>query len=157
MWHETVQKAQAMFVNHRDVDKGPPEGDPAMVTVLIVDDEFVIAEILSFALQEEGVTTIIAGNGFTALEILDGEWPDLIITDFMMPGMNGIEMAEAIRTSKAHGLTPMILMSGAQADLGLARPDLFVGVVEKPFDIDVIISKVKAIVGPTDDNATRQT
>jgi hypothetical protein len=42
----------------------------------------------------------------------------------------------------------MILMSGAQASLGLARSDLFVGVFEKPFDIDLVIAKVKSILRP---------
>lgn len=120
----------------------------AMKTVLIVDDEYIIAEILSFALEDEGVSALIAGCGQKALDILDNEQPDLVITDFMMPGMTGVELAEAIRTTGSHGLTPMILMSGAQATLGLARPDLFVEVFEKPFDIDLVIAKVKSILGP---------
>ena len=119
----------------------------AMKTVLIVDDEYMIAEILSFALEDEGVSALIAGCGQKALDILDNEQPDLVITDFMMPGMTGIELAEAIRTRESHGLTPVILMSGAQASLGLARPDLFVEVFEKPFDIDLVIAKVKSILG----------
>lgn len=119
-----------------------------MKTVLIVDDEYMIAEILSFALEDEGVTTLIAGCGQKALDILDNEQPDLVITDFMMPGMTGVELAEAIRPRDSHGLTPMILMSGAQASLGLARSDLFVGVFEKPFDIDLVIAKVKSILRP---------
>jgi CheY-like chemotaxis protein len=119
----------------------------AMKTVLIVDDEYVIAEILSFALEEEGVTTLIAGCGQKALDIMANDRPDLVITDYMMPGMTGVELAQAIRTRETHGFTPIILMSGAQASLGLARPDLFVGVFEKPFDIDLVMAKVKSILG----------
>ncbi|MEN0108379.1 MAG: response regulator, partial [Pseudomonas sp.] len=81
------------------------------------------------------------------LEILERERPDLIITDFMMPGMTGIEFAEAVRTRDAHKHTPMILMSGAQAHLGAGRPDLFIDVLAKPFDIVAVVSMVKKVLG----------
>lgn len=119
-----------------------------MTTVLILDDEYLVADILSFALEDEGLLTVTAGGGRRALEILDRERPDLIITDFMMPGMTGIEFAEAVRARPAHKDTPIILMSGAQAHLGMERPDLFIQVLEKPFDIDVVIRKVQAILFP---------
>ena len=118
-----------------------------MKTVLILDDEYLIADILSYALEDEGFLTVTAGNGQKALEILDREHPDLIITDFMMPGMTGLEFAEAVKARDAYKDTPLMLMSGAQAHLGIARPDLFVDVFEKPFDIVVVINKVKAALG----------
>jgi CheY-like chemotaxis protein len=146
--HAMHQNVETMSAASIAPDDQPPQKVWAMKTVLIVDDEYMIAEILSFALQDEGVTTIIAGCGLKALDILDSEQPDLLITDFMMPGMTGIELAEAIRARDAYGLMPMILMSGAQASLGLARSDLFVEVFEKPFDIDLVIARVKSILGP---------
>jgi CheY-like chemotaxis protein len=118
-----------------------------MTTILIVDDEYLIADILSFALEDEGFMTVTAGSGARAMEILDRERPDLIITDFMMPGMTGIEFAEAVRTRDTHKSTPIMLMSGAHAYLAAARPDLFVEVLDKPFEIDFIIEKVKALIG----------
>ncbi len=117
-----------------------------MKTVLILDDEYLIADILSFALEDEGISTVTAGRGQKALEILDRERPDLIITDFMMPGMTGIEFAEAVRARESTSKTPMILMSGAQAHLGVERPDLFAEVLAKPFDIAVVLDKVKALL-----------
>jgi CheY-like chemotaxis protein len=117
-----------------------------MSTVLIVDDEYLVADILSFALEDEGILTVTSGRGQKALEILDRERPDLIITDFMMPGMTGIELAEAIRAREAHRDTPIILMSGAHAHLGTDRSDLFIDVLEKPFEIAAFISKVKAVL-----------
>jgi len=118
-----------------------------MNTILVVDDEYLIADILCFALEDEGFMAVSAGSGKKALEILDRERPDLIITDFMMPGMTGIEFADAVRGRAAHQSTPIMLMSGAQAYLGMARPDLFVDVFDKPFDIDKVVDKVKALLG----------
>jgi len=121
-----------------------------MKTVLILDDEYLIADILSFALEDEGFQTVTTSNGHKALEILERERPDLVITDFMMPGMTGLEFAEAVKARPAHKDTPLILMSGAQAHLGAARPDLFIDVFEKPFDIADVINKVKAVLRPDD-------
>jgi CheY-like chemotaxis protein len=121
-----------------------------MSTVLILDDEYLVADILSFALEDEGFLTVTSGRGHKALEILDREKPDLIVTDFMMPGMTGIEFAEAVRTREAHRDTPIILMSGAHAHLGAGRSDLFVDVLEKPFEIADFISKVKAVLNKGD-------
>ena len=116
-----------------------------MNTILIVDDEYLIADILSFALEDEGFQTVVAGSGHKALDILDRERPDLIITDFMMPGMTGLELAESIKARAMHALTPIMLMSGAQAYMGAERPDLFDEVIEKPFDIDQVIDKIHAL------------
>jgi CheY-like chemotaxis protein len=121
-----------------------------MTTILIVDDEYLIADILSFALEDEGYLTVTAGSGQRALSILDREKPQLVITDYMMPGMNGIELAEAVRRHSSFGDVPIMLMSGAQAHLGVARPDLFVEVFDKPFDIQVVLTRVKALLGPDD-------
>jgi len=120
-----------------------------MTTILIVDDEYLIADILSFALEDEGYLTVTAGSGQKALSILDREKPQLIITDYMMPGMNGIELAEAVRAHPTLDQLPMILMSGAQAHLGVARPDLFVEVFDKPFEIQSVLSRVKSLLGPS--------
>ncbi|WNW13401.1 response regulator [Pseudomonas sp. DTU_2021_1001937_2_SI_NGA_ILE_001] len=113
-----------------------------MTTILIVDDEYLIAEILSFALEDEGFLTVTAGNGQKALSILDRERPGLIITDYMMPGMNGIEFALAVRANPSFANIPIVLMSGAQAHLGVSRPDLFARVYEKPFEIEAMVNSV---------------
>ncbi|MNI06022.1 Sporulation initiation phosphotransferase F [compost metagenome] len=119
-----------------------------MTTVLIVDDEYLIADILSFALEDEGFLTVTAGSALKALDILDRERPDLIITDFMMPGMTGLEFAESIKAKDQFSKIPIMLMSGAQAHLANERGDLFVSVFAKPFTIDAVIASVKAMVKP---------
>ncbi|UZJ62666.1 response regulator [Pseudomonas sp. KU26590] len=118
-----------------------------MTTILIVDDEYLIADILSFALEDEGYLTVTAGSGLKALGILERERPQLIITDYMMPGMNGIELAEAVRVNQSLGQIPIVLMSGAQSHLGVARPDLFSKVFDKPFEISAVLEAVRELLG----------
>ena len=118
-----------------------------MTMILIVDDEYLIADILSFALEDEGYLTVTAGSGLKALGILERERPQLIITDYMMPGMNGIELAEAVRSNQGLGQIPIMLMSGAQSYLGIARPDLFSKVFDKPFEISAVVEAVRALLG----------
>ncbi|NBB09465.1 response regulator [Pseudomonas sp. SLFW] len=119
-----------------------------MTTILIVDDEYLIADVLSFALEDEGYLTVTAGSGQRALTILERERPQLIITDYMMPGMNGIELAETVRAHKTLHEIPIMLMSGAQAHLGIARRDLFLEVFDKPFDIHAVVDRVKSLLKP---------
>lgn len=117
-----------------------------MSTILVVDDEYLIADILSFALEDEGFMVVTASNGRKGLEVLDRERPALIITDFMMPVMDGLEFATAVRALPSVGQLPIILMSGAQAHIGMQRSDLFDAVLAKPFDIDLIIAEVKKLL-----------
>ena len=117
-----------------------------MSTILVVDDEYLIADILSFALEDEGFMVVTASNGRKGLEILDRERPAVIITDFMMPVMDGLEFATAVRALPSASQLPIILMSGAQAHIGMQRSDLFDAVLAKPFDIDLIIAEVKKLL-----------
>ncbi|NJJ59297.1 response regulator receiver domain-containing protein [Pseudomonas sp. SJZ103] len=118
-----------------------------MATILVVDDEYLIADILAYALEDEGFMVVTAGNGKKALEVLERERPSLIITDFMMPVMDGEEFAETVRALPTVKHLPIILISGAQAHIGMQRSDLFDAVLDKPFNIDKIITKVKELLG----------
>lgn len=117
-----------------------------MATILVVDDEYLIADILSFALEDEGFMVVTASNGQKGLEVLDRERPDLIITDFMMPVMDGQEFASAVRALPSCKLLPIILMSGAQAHIGMQRSDLFDAVLPKPFRMDAVLAEVRKLL-----------
>lgn len=122
-----------------------------MTTILIVDDEYLIADILGFAMEDEGYMVVKASNGRKALDVLDRERPSLVITDFMMPVMDGLEFARAVRQRAAFADLPVFLMSGAQGSIGRASPDLFNVVFDKPFDISkVLFEVVKHIGRPAD-------
>ncbi|WP_027909523.1 PleD family two-component system response regulator [Pseudomonas sp. URMO17WK12:I4] len=120
-----------------------------MTTILIVDDEYLIADILGYAMEDEGYMVVKASNGRRGLEVLDRERPELVITDFMMPVMDGLEFARAVRARPDSAELPIILMSGAQGSVGRASPELFAAVFDKPFDINQVIAKVKELIGPS--------
>lgn len=113
-----------------------------MTTILIVDDEYLIADILGYAMEDEGYMVVKASNGRRGLEVLDRERPELVITDFMMPVMNGRELAEALRERQGLQHLPIILMSGAQAHLAQESSELFDAVFQKPFNIGEIVDAV---------------
>ncbi|CRM11041.1 MULTISPECIES: response regulator [Pseudomonas] len=119
-----------------------------MSTILVVDDEYLIADILGYALEDEGFMVVKAGNGRKGLEVLERERPALIITDFMMPVMDGLEFATAVRALPSLNHLPIILVSGAQAHVGMERSDLFDAVLDKPFKIDLIIAEVRRLLTP---------
>ena len=117
-----------------------------MTTILVVDDEYLIADILGYALEDEGYMVVKASNGQKGLEVLERERPALIITDFMMPVMDGLEFANAVRTLPSANHLPIILISGAQAHLGMERSDLFDAVLVKPFNIEGILATVRDLL-----------
>lgn len=126
-----------------------------MSTILVVDDEYLIVDIIGYALEDEGYRVERAGNGVKALEVLEGlareqGRVDLIITDYMMPLMNGEELARAVRTQLTLSSVPIILISGAQASIGRDNPELFAAVLDKPFEFDALIATVKKLIGPAE-------
>lgn len=118
-----------------------------MATVLVVDDELLVADIVVFALEDEGFRVLRAGDGAAALEQLAREPVALVITDYMMPTMNGIELAEAIRAAGGPDAPPVILMSGAQAHIARQQSSLFAAVFDKPFRMAELVERIRALIG----------
>ncbi|MEE1869131.1 MULTISPECIES: response regulator [Pseudomonas] len=119
-----------------------------MSTILVVDDEYLIADILGMFLEDEGFEVVRAGDGEQALQALERTRVELVITDYMMPRLNGKDLAMKIRENEQLRHLPMILISGAQAHEGWESPDLFAAVFEKPFDIPKLIAAVNQLLRP---------
>jgi DNA-binding response OmpR family regulator len=85
--------------------------------VLIVDDERVIADTLSIILKKNGFATLTVYDGKTALELAKDELPDLLISDVVMPGLSGIELAIALTKSVPE--CKILLFSGQAATVDL--------------------------------------
>ena len=116
--------------------------------VLLVDDEISSAEVLGLLLVEDGYHVTIASNGQQALARLDESAPDVLITDFMMPGMNGADLVKALRAMPAYRDLPVLMISAAPE--AALRPyglgyDVF---LRKPFSLDRFLDAVRGLVGP---------
>ena len=108
---------------------------PTQLSVLIVDDEFGLAEMLRDMLREYGYDVTLAINGRLALEILSERKVDLVIADMMMPVIDGTELAAAMRSSDTHRGTPIIMMTSLPT--AVPRVDgLFNAILRKPFTPD---------------------
>ncbi len=110
--------------------------------VLIVEDEAHIAQVLSFIIEDAGYQPLIAQNGEHALEMVQRDMPDLIITDFMMPHMNGAELIAAVRArggGHADNLHIVIMSAAGRQYIDAAGADAF---LPKPFDL----SQVEAVL-----------
>lgn len=112
-----------------------------MATILIADDEAPIRDLLAQFFDDAGYRTFVATHGAEALALVKTESIDLVITDFMMPIMDGIELC---RQLKARGPIAVILMSAADLPrLRAAGADAFIA---KPFDLDALEAQVQGLL-----------
>jgi DNA-binding response OmpR family regulator len=117
-------------------------------TILVVDDEPTIVEVVELYLRREGFQVLTAGDGAAALASVERQRPDLVVLDQMMPGINGLEV---LRRLRAGGNLPIIMLTarGEEADrvvgLELGADDY----VTKPFSNRELVARVKAVLRRT--------
>jgi DNA-binding response OmpR family regulator len=113
------------------------DGAPAPAVVLIVEDEGPIAEVVSYVVEDAGHTPLVVSNGLQALEVAKERWPALVITDLMMPRLNGVELIAALRAEAAadrHKPSPPVILLTAAGTVRAhaAGAD---AVLRKPFNL----------------------
>lgn len=117
-----------------------------MKTILVVDDEFGIAEALSSTLTDEGYRVFTAANGKQGLALVAEVHPDLLIVDFMMPIVGGHAMIEAMKANSAQAQIPIILMS-AVAEVEIAKTTAgYRAYLRKPFDLDSLLGHIARLL-----------
>jgi two-component system sensor histidine kinase/response regulator len=115
-------------------------------TILVVEDEPYILEIVSFLLTDEGYRVLQATNGLDALDIVSYEKPDLIISDVKMPGMDGFALCEQVRQDPDLAQIPFIFLT-AKSERGDIRHGMGLGADDyliKPFEPEELLSAVSA-------------
>ncbi|MCL6611564.1 MAG: response regulator, partial [Peptococcaceae bacterium] len=111
--------------------------------ILVVDDEAVVQKLITHYLSREGFQVITAGTGYTAMEIIRRERPDLIILDILLPELDGLEICREIRSETD---VPVIFLTSKSETMDVA---LGLGVggddyIKKPFDPLEMVARVKA-------------
>ncbi|WP_322103208.1 response regulator [Paraburkholderia sp. J41] len=118
-----------------------------MTTLVVVDDESLVTEVLSFILGGAGYEIHTAFNGREAISLIHRQRPALVITDLMMPVMSGLALAKAIRNDDGLRHLPVILCSSARDPVKLEERPLFDAIVRKPCPPDRLLELVAQLVG----------
>jgi CheY-like chemotaxis protein len=118
-----------------------------MGRILIVDDEALIGLSAAMLLEDEGHEVAIAAEGRTALAMARDVPPDLVITDYMMPVMDGVQLIAALRADKDLQALPIILSSAIPEPLVRARTNGFDRFVQKPVSDTALLATVRDLLG----------
>ncbi len=135
-----------MAVGHMKTPLLPSKGK-----ILVVDDEANIVAGLTYALKKEGFRTVTASDGGRGLELARREQPDLVILDWMLPVMDGLEVCRALKADRQTAAIPVLMLTVRSQET-----DKIVGLemgaddfVTKPFSPRELIARVKAILRRT--------
>ncbi len=116
-----------------------------MATILVIDDEPAIVDILRSILEEEGYNVITAVNGRQGLDLIAASRPDAVICDVMMPLMDGRALCRAVEADPGLRDVPIVLMSAVQNIV--SRTDCkHAAYIPKPFDLDSILSTLALVL-----------
>ena len=144
-WHQMRQPA--LDPERLDALADMPQVMPRP-TVLIVDDEPSIVDLLCEFLEDSGYHALLARNGRTALAIARREHPALVLTDRNMPGIDGVDLLRRLRSSPTTSNIPVVIMSSTRpTSEGTDR----VPFLAKPFDLDDMLATVATYAGPPEE------
>jgi len=124
-----------------------------MAHILIVDDMRTMQRVIQVYLMGNGHTFESADSGAAALEAMQVNRPDLVISDYKMPDLDGAQLCQAIRADPALGGVPVVLVSSADDGPGAAARVGAAAFVKKPIDMDELIRVVGDALGTGDDEA----
>jgi two-component system phosphate regulon response regulator PhoB len=117
-------------------------------TVLIVEDEPEIREMLNFSLTRAGFSVIEAATGEMALQRLDSDLPDILIVDWMLPGMSGVELAKRLRRDELTSALPLLMLTARSEETDVLK-SFESGIddyMSKPFSPKELVARIKALL-----------
>lgn len=137
----------------------PPEGDPMPYRILVVDDESHILQVLSLKLENAGYEVVTAVDGEEGACLARESTPDLVITDFQMPYMTGLELSRVLAAEESTANVPIVILTAR--GYAISPEDLETAniheVVSKPFSPRSLIELVRTTLASKGRcNATEQ-
>jgi len=124
-----------------------------MSTILVVEDEPLIRDVLVAVLADEGYSVVTAGDGQAALEVLTREVPDLVLMDVMMPRLDGPATYRVIRSHAHLDQLPVILMSAVARPMDL--DPAITAFLRKPFDVDDLLPLIESVLSRPQDGSAQ--
>ncbi len=116
----------------------------AQETILVIEDDASIGELLVDVLSETSYQTFLVSNGFQALQLVNSVKPALVITDYRLPNMDGIELYDRLHARQDLADMPTIIMS-AYLPIEEVKKRKLVS-LEKPFELDELISTIEQLI-----------
>ncbi len=118
-----------------------------MKSILVVDDEVAIADVLASILSDAGYDVILASNGKHALARLDTVTPQLIMTDFMMPVLGGKGLIATVKADPRFRDIPIIVMTSIPQATVVEQSKDHADFLRKPFRIRDVLAAVEKLIG----------
>jgi CheY-like chemotaxis protein len=117
-------------------------------TVLVVDDDEGVRELIAFLLQRAGYRAVTATDGPEALRIFTDIRPDLVILDMVMPGLDGVSVCERIRADATTAALPVVMMSGraTKTEIASAFASGAVEYLDKPVHPGELVSLLRMLL-----------
>lgn len=132
-----------------------PAASRSRKTILVVDDEKDLVDLITYNLQRNGYDVLCAHNGNEALEVAQREHPDLIVLDLMLPGIDGTEVARRLKGDARTSNIPLVMLTakGEETDvvvgLTLGADDY----VTKPFSMKILLARLTSLMRRSEQQA----
>lgn len=119
-----------------------------MTTILLIDDEHAIVELLSLLLEDEGYEVLTAFNGEEGFTWITRRRPALVLCDLMMPVLGGRDLYRRMQDDPGYRTIPFVMMSAVTAAITQVDPP-YAAVIDKPFDVDAVLAIVEQLAPPS--------
>ena len=122
--------------------------DSTKKTILIIEDEKDIAELLAFNLENDGFNTLLANNGESGIKIARKRKPDLIILDLMLPGIHGLDVCRIIKGDPELKNIFIVMLTALGQEESIVK-GLEVGAddyITKPFSFKILIARIRSVI-----------
>lgn len=120
-----------------------------MSLILVIDDEITIVEMLSAFLEGEGLQVMTASNGQEGLERLANARPAVVVSDVMMPVLDGWELCRRMQGDPRYQSIPLVLMSALRTAPSLTGCR-YAALLRKPFELDEMLQTIIHLLSPND-------
>ncbi len=143
-----MEEKKEMDSEQLDMQNDPTEENDGKKKILVVDDEIVLNKIITTRLRKLGYNSFSVNSGEKALEFIDNDPPDLIILDLLMPGMDGYEVAQAIRGNSKISHIPIIMLT-AKVSQETKIKALKLGIddyMTKPYDAEELAARIQSVL-----------